>query len=162
MDVEPLIDEEVAAFLQSGISMHAAGVAPGNIPEITRVAGCRITPDRRTVTVYLVSSQGRKLLEEVRASGSIAVAFTKPRTHRTVQLKGVDARVVPVDPEDAKEVDRQVAAFDADLRAAGFPDRFGWTLAGGSPLGLAAVSFTPASAFVQTPGPSAGATLKCR
>ena len=162
MDVEPLIDEEVAAFLQSGISMHAASVAPGNIPEITRVAGCRITPDRRTVTVYVVASQGSRLLEQVRANRAIAVAFTKPRTHRTVQLKGVDARVVPVDPEDAADVDRQVAAFDRDLRAAGFPDRFGWTLAGGSPLGLSAVAFTPASAFVQTPGPSAGATLKCR
>ena len=162
MDDEPLIDEEVAAFLQSGISMHAASVAPGNIPEITRVAGCRVTPDRGTVTVYLVESQGRRLLENVRASRAIAVVFTRPRTHRTVQLKGVDARAVPVAAEDAADVDRQVAAFDAGLRAAGFPERFGWTLAGGSPLGLAAIAFTPASAFVQTPGPSAGTTLKCR
>ena len=157
----PLIDEEVAAFLQSGISMHAASVGPGNLPLITRVAGCRVAPDRRTVTVYLVESQGRELLESLRATGAIAVVFTKPGSHRTVQLKGTDAHAVPVRAEDAPDVDRQVAVFDAGLHKVGFPDRFGWTLAGGSPLGLAAIAFTPTSAFVQTPGPSAGTALKC-
>lgn len=162
MDAAPLIDEELAGFLQSGISMHAASVGPGNVAHVTRVAGCRIAPDRRTVTVYLVESQGRDLLEDLRAKGTIAVVFTKPKSARTVQLKGTDARIVPVRPQDAVDVDRQVGAFDADLRAIGFPDRFGWTLAGGSPLGLAAVVFTPTSAFVQTPGPSAGTVLKSR
>jgi hypothetical protein len=162
MDQGPLIDEEVAAFLQSGISMHAASVASGNIPRITRVAGCRVAPDRRSVTVYLVQSQGRELLDGVSESGAIAVAFTRPRSHRTVQLKGTDARAASVSADEAADVDRQVAVFDAELRTLGFPERFGWTLAGGSPLGLAAVVFTPTSAFVQTPGPSAGTTLQCR
>jgi hypothetical protein len=157
----PLIDEEVAAFLQSGISMHAASVASGNIPVLTRVAGCRVAPDRRIVTVYFVESQGRELLECIRATGAIAVVFTKPGSHRTVQLKGIDARAVPVHPQDAPDVDRQVAVFDAGLHKVGFPERFGWTLAGGSPLGLAAIAFTPTAAFVQTPGPSAGTALKC-
>jgi hypothetical protein len=160
MDAAPLIDEELAGFLQSGISMHAASVGPGNVAHITRVAGCRVAPDRRSVTLYLVESQGRELLEQVRANGAIAVAFTKPKSARTVQLKGSDARLVPVRPQDAIDVDRQVGAFDADLREIGFPDRFGWTLAGGSSLGLAAVAFTPSSAFVQTPGPSAGKALQ--
>jgi len=162
MSDAPLIDDELAAFLQSGISMHAASVGAGNAPQVTRAAGCRIASDRRTVTVYLVESQGRELLEVVRVHRAIAVAFTRPKTHRTVQLKGIDARVVPVLPDDAADVDRQVAVFNAELLAVGFPERFGWTLAGGSPLGLAAVAFTPAQAFLQTPGPSAGTTLKCR
>ena len=161
MEDAPLIDEELAAFLQSGISMHAASAGSGNLPQVTRAAGCRISPDRRTVTVYLVESQARALLEDVRTNGAIAVAFTRPKTLRTVQLKGLDARVVPVRPVDAADVDRQVAVFDAELRSVGFPDRFGWTLAGGSPLGLAAIAFTPAKAFLQTPGPTAGSTLKC-
>ena len=160
MDAAPLIDEELAAFLQSGISMHAASVGPGNVAHITRVAGCRVEPDRRCVTVYVVESQSRELLGHLRAKGTLAVVFTKPKSARTVQLKGTDARIVAVRPQDAVDVDRQVAAFDADLRAIGFPDRFGWTLAGGSPLGLAAVAFTPTSAFVQTPGPSAGQVLR--
>ena len=155
----PLIDAELAQFLESGISMHAASVGPGNVAELTRVAGCRVSPDRRTVTNYLVESQGRALLDRLSASGAIAVAFTRPRSHRTVQLKGTDARVQPVGAEDATAIDRQVAVFDAELRELGFPERFGWTLAGGSPLGLVAVTFTPTKAFVQTPGPSAGTVL---
>lgn len=162
MDAGPLIDEELAAFLESGISMHAGSVGPGNVPQIARAAGVRVAPDRRSVTIYLVESQARDLLEDVRANGAIAVAFTKPKSHRTVQLKGTDARVEPVKPGDAERTDRQVAAFDAELRSIGFHERFGWTLAGGSPLGLAAVTFTPTSAFVQTPGPSAGAAIKGR
>ena len=160
MQGAPLIDPELAQFLQSGISMHAAAVGPGNVPELTRVAGCRIAPDRRSVTIYFVESQATALLSHVRTSRAIAVAFTKPRSHRTVQMKGTDARVHAVDPADLADVDRQVAAFDAELRSIGFPDRFGWTLSGGSPLGLAAITFTPSCAFVQTPGPAAGSALK--
>ena len=158
----PLIDEELAAFLQSGISMHAASVGPDNVPRIARAAGVRVADDRRSVTIYVVESQATELIEGLRETGRIAVAFTKPRSHRTVQLKGNDARVAPVRPEEAADADRQVAAFDAELRSIGFPERFGWTLAGGSPLGLAAITFTPTSAFVQTPGPSAGTALRAR
>jgi hypothetical protein len=161
MDAAPLIDEELAGFLQSGISMHAASAGPDNVAQIARAAGCRVAADRRRVTVYLVESQARELLALVQANGAVAVAFTKPLSHRTVQLKGSDARLAPVQPEDALEVDRQVAAFDAELRSMGFPERFGWTLAGGSGLGLAAIAFTPRGAFLQTPGPSAGTVLKC-
>jgi|SRR5688572_9916117 hypothetical protein len=162
MDAAPLIDEELAAFLQSGIAMHAASVGPGNVAQIARAAGCRVAPDRRSVTIYLVESQGRELLEHLRAAGAISVVFTKPKSHRTVQLKGGDARIVEARADDLADVDRQVAAFDAELSSIGFPRRFGWILAGGSPAGLAAVAFTPTGAFLQTPGPSAGTALRCR
>lgn len=162
MDAAPLIDEELAAFLQSGIAVHAASVGPGNVAQLARAAGCRIAPDRRSVTVYLVQSQGSELLDQVRASGAIAVVFTKPKSHRTVQLKGGDARVIAPRAEDLADIDRQVGAFDAELSSIGFPKRFGWVLAGGSPAGLAAITFTPTGAFLQTPGPSAGSALRSR
>ena len=160
MSAEPLIDEELAAFLQSGIALHVASVGPGNVPHITRAAGCRISPDRLAVTVYLVESHGREVLEQLRANGRIAVVFTRPKTHRTVQLKGIDAQVSAPRPADMAEVDRQVEAFGEELRSIGFPDRFGRTLAGTSASGLAAITFRPTGAFVQTPGPSAGSALK--
>jgi len=162
MDAAPLIDEELAAFLQSGIAMHAASVGPGNVSHLARAAGCRIAPDRRTVVLYLAQSQGSEVLEQIRANGAIAVVFTKPTSHRTVQLKATDARVVAPRAEDLADIDRQVGAFDAELSSIGFPKRFGWVLAGGSPSGLAAIAFTPTGAFLQTPGPSAGSALRCR
>lgn len=160
METGALIDDELAGFLQSGISMHAAAVGSGNLAHLARAAGCRVAPDRRSLTVYVVESQARELLDALRANPVVAVAFTKPRSHRTVQLKGTDARVVGVPPDDFPDVDRQVAVFDAELRSIGFPERFGRTLAGGSLLGLAAITFTPSSGFLQTPGPSAGTALK--
>jgi hypothetical protein len=160
MSAEPLIDEELAAFLQSGIALHVASIGPGNVPHITRAAGCRVSADRLAVTVYLVESHGREVVEQLRANGKIAVVFTRPRSHRTVQLKGVDARVSTPRPADLAEVDRQVEAFGEELGSIGFPGRFGRTLAGTSASGFAAITFTPSAAFVQTPGPSAGTALR--
>jgi molybdopterin-containing oxidoreductase family iron-sulfur binding subunit len=58
---------------------------------------------------------------------------------------------------------------NADLRYTHKPSEAGAVAAGllsaingGSAAGIVAVSFTPPSAFVQTPGPAAGTVLKCR
>ena len=95
-----------------------------------------------------------------RANGAVAVVFTRPKTHRAVQLKGTDARVVEASAEDAHLVDRQVAAFNAELAAMRFPSQLGRTMLGGTRQKLAGIVFTPSCAFVQTPGPAAGTALK--
>src|SRR5690348_16283875 len=114
MPAPPILDEELAEFLQSGVSMHAASVS-GLTPQITRAAGCRVSQDRRTVTIYVAESHSQALLADLGANGAIAVVFTRPLTHRAVQLKGTDARVVEASAEDAALVDRQAAAFNSEL-----------------------------------------------
>ena len=152
------IDAELAAFLQSGISMHLA-TARGGVPQVTRGAACRIAPDRRRVTVYVIPAQSVGVLDDIAANGAVAAVFTKPKSHRTVQLKGTDARIGSVGPEDEELVRAQVEAFRAELASIGFPERMGSTLALGGTGALLAVTFTIASAFVQTPGPGAGKAL---
>jgi len=159
MPAEPILDAELADFLQSGVAMHAASTS-GRTPEVTRAAGCRVAPDRGSVTIYVVESHSEALLAAVRASGAIAVVFTRPTSHRAVQLKGIDARVVPPVDADLELIERQVDIFDAELASMRFAPQLGRTLLGGVRPKMAAITFTPSCAFEQTPGPAAGMALK--
>src|SRR6476620_5995618 len=51
------------------------------------------------------------LLEDVRRTGTIAVVFSRPADHRTLQLKGKDALIVPVEAGDAELSSRQIEIF---------------------------------------------------
>lgn len=159
MPGEPLIDDELAAFLQSGVSTHVASRDAANLPLLVRGVGCRVAPDRTRVTVFLRASQCGRMLADFAANGAIAFVASQPSTHRTVQLKGTDAAVEPARPADRLLVESQRAALADDLVTIGFDRSFPETLLGGEAADLVAVSFTPSAAFVQTPGPGAGAPL---
>ena len=69
-------------------------------PHLMRAVGCRLSHDRRRVTVLLPESGGREVLEDLRDNHQIAVVFSRPSSNLTVQLKGNDATVTPSGPED--------------------------------------------------------------
>lgn len=155
----PLLDEAHAAFIQSGVSVVAASRDSGNAPTLTRVIACRVTPDRGRVTVFLSRSQSGTLLDDVQTNRALAVVFCQPSTHRTIQLKTVDAAQVPLAPGDAERMAEQAELVIADLKLLGYGDalllaQFAYTVDD-----VTAVAFTPSAAFTQTPGPGAGARL---
>jgi hypothetical protein len=156
---EPVLDAEHAAFIQSGVSILAASRDTGNVPRIARALGCRVSEDRRRVTVYLAAFQAAPLLAAIRAEGAIAVAFNLPSTHRAFQLKGADAAVVPLDRSDVERARRYVDAFATDIGLLGYSAVIGRALLWFDPVELTGVAFTPAAAFEQTPGPRAGVRL---
>ncbi len=156
---EPLLDAEHAAFIQSGVSVVVAARDAGNVPRLARALGCRVADDRRRVTVYLGAFQAAALLAAIRAERAIAVAFNMPSTHRAFQLKGVDATVAPLDRTDVEHARRYVDAFSTDIGLLGYTDAYGHALLWFEPAELTGVSFTPAAAFEQTPGPRAGVRL---
>ena len=156
----PLLDEEHAAFIQGGVSINAASSGPGNLPAVSRALGCRVSADRRRVTVFLAVSRSATLLEAISASRRIAVAFSLPSTHRTIQLKGTDAALAAIETGDHELAERYTRAFASDLAAAGYSEVVARTLLAHQRSDLAAVEFSPTAAFTQTPGPGAGAPLK--
>lgn len=155
----PLIDEELAGFLQSGLGVHAASRDAAGVPCLMRGIGCRVSPDRRRVTIFLLASQCGRLLADFAANGAIAFVASLPSTHRTVQLKGTDARAGAPLPDDEALVARQRAAFADQLVRAGYAPEVARTLVGGDWDDVVAVTFTPTAAFAQTPGPGAGNPL---
>ena len=156
----PILDAEHAAFiLLPGISMTAASRGARNLPEAGRVHGCRVASDRSRVTVLLPADQYPALVEALRASRAIAVVFSQPSTHRTIQLKGKDAVVEAPAPGDAAVAAQATESFAVGLGALGYNEAVVRAGVWYEPTALVAVSFTPCAAFQQTPGPRAGAPL---
>ena len=156
---DPLIDADLFEFLQSGVSLHVASRNAANVACISRGVGCRVSRDRREVTVFIHRSQCHELLANFADNGTIAFVGSEPSTHRTVQLKGRDARQSTLERDDERLVADQSALFAAGLVRLGYDPALGFTLLGGEREDIVAVTFTPSSAFLQTPGPGAGDPL---
>jgi len=155
----PLLDEAHAGFIQGGVAIVAASRDGGNAPNLARAIACRVAPDRQRVTVFLSRSQSGTLLDDIRLNRTLAVVFSQPSTHRTIQLKTVDAAVVDLAPGDAARMAEHAELVIADLKLLGYGDALLRALFGHVPDDVSAVAFTPSAAFTQTPGPGAGARL---
>lgn len=153
------IDPDHAAFIQGGVSVVVSTRNADLVPDVARGCGCRVSHDRRRVTVLVETARGGSVLEDIAANGMIAVVFSRPSTHRTIQLKGTDARVVRATSADRATAERHLQAWADDMRSIGYAPEFSRAVHGVAGPGLTAITFTPSAAFEQTPGPAAGQRL---
>jgi len=160
MNQPALIDEELATFLCGPVSIYVASRAAGNVPVLVRASGCRVSSERRRVTLFLARSKSESVIEALRATRVVATVFTLPSSHRSVQLKGTDAEVAPPAAEDVEKVGRYIEAFAREINPLGYRPEMGRALLWLDADDLVALSFTPSAAFTQTPGPGAGAPLR--
>jgi hypothetical protein len=155
----PPLDEANAAFIRSGVMVSVASRDAHQVPSVTRALGCRVAPDRRRVTAFLARSQCATLLRDLRDTRAIAAVFSQPSTHRTIQLKGTDAVLGPPEPGDTALIEANRVALVREMAALGYTEVLVRTILAYEPADLVAVTFTPTSAFAQTPGPQAGKRL---
>jgi hypothetical protein len=149
-----------AAFLRGDfLSILASSRGPDNIPCVARALGCRLSPDLRQITLFFYSGEARELLEHIDGNGAIAAIFSVPSTHESLQLKGYDARNAAIQTEDPKLVNAYCEAFANHLANQGYPRDLIVALVTCDPGDLTAVTFTPAAAYSQTPGPRAGQAI---
>ena len=156
----PLLDDDHAGFIGGAVSIVVASRDAHNLPSIARATGCVVAPDRRAVSVFLARTQSPQLLADIEASGMVAVVYTRPSTNRSLQLKGTDARVRDLTAAEGARVTAYIEAFGAEITPLGHTVEQARTLFRCVDGELVAVEFTPTAAFVQTPGPGAGAALK--
>jgi hypothetical protein len=162
MTTEPetlLLDAARADFLTHHVSILVGSCSPDCLPSVARAYGCRVAPDRRSVTVFLSVAQAQQVLRDLRAGGGIAVVFSRPRTHETVQLKGARVQIAPLADGDREVMRAYGRSFSEEVGAVGFAGVFQSAIMSGVEDEAVAVSFTPTAAFEQTPGPSAGQPL---
>jgi len=159
----PLIDDTQAAFLQGGVSISAASSGARSdqtFPSLCRVLACEVAPDRRRLTVLVSRTQAAQLLQDVGESGRLAVVFSQPSTHRTLQIKGENAWVGPVSPQQLDAVRRHRDAFVSEVVPLGFPDPLVRLLLTCDDDDIVAISIVPVAVFDQSPGPRAGSMLQ--
>lgn len=155
-----LIDAELAAFMEGGISVNLASCDAALASSVARAIGCRVTDGGRLVRVLVSQQQAAKVLEHIAATGRVAVVVSKPSTHRTVQLKSDAARIEAACAGDLDAVRRYLDSFPAQLAELGYDPAMIRAFLACPEEDVRAVVFAPCAAFLQTPGSSAGRELK--
>ena len=153
------LDAALADFIQGGVSVVIASSNAGLESDVVRGCGCRVSRDLRRVTVLFDKSRDDRVLDDFAANGRIAVVFTQPSTHRTIQLKGTDAALARTASADRLVVQAHREKWIQELCQLGYTREFSAAVWGPLPEMLAAIAFTPTAAFQQTPGPTAGQAL---
>lgn len=154
-----MLDSDSAAFIQTGVSISLAACSIDRMPCMSRGLGCKILDDRRQLAVFVNGSQSTELLEDIRNTGRVANVFNLPSSNRTLQLKGVDARVSPFDPADLPLIEAHIAEFLAEVLPFGMTEDMIRALFAYRVDDLVAVVYSPNAAYTQTPGPKAGELL---
>lgn len=137
----------------------AGSAGTGDFPNLCRALGCRVDAHSGRVTVYFSAPQAADLLRDLEQTGKVAVVFSYPPTHRTIQLKGLDAKFGPARAGDMALVTAYQTAFAQCLQTLGFAEAMVRALLSVQVADLVAVTFTPEVAFNQTPGARAGVLL---
>jgi hypothetical protein len=155
----PLLESSHVELLPRLVSVNVGSRNAACVPSVVRGLAVKLSADRRVLTVFVPASQSAQLLDDVRATRTVAVVLSEPSTHRTIQLKGVDAAVVPLEPGDHETIARYARGMVADLAPFGYPESLFGAVLACAPEDVAAIRFTISAAITQTPGPRAGEKL---
>jgi hypothetical protein len=153
------IPAELLAMMVRGVSVIAASHDAQLRPSLMRAVGSAVAADGSDITIYLVREQSRQLLQDVAAGGRLAVVFSEPSTHRSVQLKAARAQLRDATPQDAAVLARYLASMEHEIECVGHSAPFARAMLAHRLEQVVAVRFVPEQAFEQTPGPRAGTKL---
>ena len=150
---------DLVAMMARGVSVIVGSRDAKLRPSIMRAVGSRVEADGRDITVYLSRPQSRQLVQDLAATGHIAVVFSVPSTHRSVQLKASRVEMRNADADDAPVLARYLASMEHEVQQVGFAPPLTRAMLAHRLEDVVAVRFTPEQAFDQTPGPKAGTKL---
>jgi len=156
---ERILSDDVLAFLQRRVLVSVASRNADRVPSVVRCVGFRADRASQGVTAFVVARQAEHVLADIRATGQVAMVFSEPSTHRTLQLKGERAIVGALEDGDWPAIGAYGEAAVAELAPLGYAEAWTRTLVECTPAQVLAVRFVPSSAFAQTPGPRAGERL---
>jgi hypothetical protein len=154
-----LLAPEHIALIDKGVSAIVASRDAALRPSLMRAVGSHITPDGREITVFLARSQSRQLLQDLAATGQIAVVFSQPTTHRTLQVKGGSISGRAAAEHDLPVLQRYLESMEYEICSIGHRAEVVRAMLAFRLEDLVAISFSPAEAYDQTPGPKAGSVL---
>jgi general stress protein 26 len=150
------LSPDLLAMMARGVSVNVATRDERLRPSAMRAMASHVDVAAGTVTVYLARRQAAQMLRDIAANGRIAVMFSEPATHRTVQLKAAAATCRDATGDDRATLDRYLAAMEEEIERVGYPPRLTRAMLACRLDDLVAITFAPAQVFEQTPGPQAG------
>lgn len=159
-----LLTNDLVDFMLGPISMKAGSCSRALLPSISQAYGCRVSRSSSSVgvdevCVFLSEARSAAVLRDLRDGGAFSVVFSRPTTHRTVQLKAAAVRMEPLQPGDQALIDRYGLRASDELIALGYSPEFSRALMAPDISDAVCVCFVPTAAFDQTPGAGAGQPL---
>lgn len=150
------LDPSIAEFLVGVTSMSLSTRDAQLIPSVAKAFGCTVSADRRTLTVFADGGQTPQIAADLAAGSPLAVVFSLPATHRTVQIKATAVTVSPATPSQRVRARMHVDAVVEHLVQLGYEEAPLRAFFGFDPEALLALRFAPTAVYAQTPGPRAG------
>jgi hypothetical protein len=147
------LSEELAEFVEGGLSMLIGTRDAALRPQVERAVGAFVSPDRESVTAYLNKALAAKTIANLNDNGRVALTFSRPYDHRTLQLKGQLIGLRDGTEEDRVKQERWLAGFVEHLYIIGLPRSVVRQL---KIFPSVAVTMRIEDIFDQTPGPGAG------
>jgi hypothetical protein len=153
------LNKQQIGFMESGVAITAASHDIENRPVLGRMMGCRVAADGARITLFLSRVKYPLLLDAFRRSGKVAASFTEPSSNQSIQVKGEGAELVEMLTGDPERIAACFDLFTADLERINIPRVLAEAVQAFHPGDIAAISFTPTVAFIQTPGAKAGSPI---
>ena len=159
MPLGPLTDEH-CAFITGSVSVIVGSRGSTLQPSVMRAVGVRLLEDESALKIYLERSRSRTLLDHVAAHGHVAVVFSRPTTHETLQVKSRHARLASdIDDADWAAIVHYGPRLAAEIASLGFSAAFCGALLACQREDAVALWLQPEAVYDQTPGPVAGRRL---
>jgi hypothetical protein len=152
-----VFSDELLEFMESGVSTLIGTRSRELLPECARGCGAVVGTDRHSLTVFVAEALAQRTLANLADNGEIAITFSRPVDHRTLQVKGKVIEVRPVTPAEQIVQERYLASFVEQLYWIGMPRSLTRRL---HHTPAVALTLQARSLFVQTPGPTAGQKLE--
>jgi hypothetical protein len=159
MSAPSLLPPQVVAMMARGVSVIVASRDLANRPSVMRAVGSLVEEEGRSITVFVSRHQSRQLVQDVAATGHIAVVFSEPSSHRTVQVKATRASLRSAGPADQPALERYLASMEHEIQLVGYAPPLTRAMLAHQLEDVVAIAFSPEQAFDQTPGPRAGEVL---
>lgn len=155
------LDPAILALLAGPVAICIAGRDPELRPSLCYAYGCRVVDGGAMLRLILSRSEAGSVLRDIAANGHVAAVFSDVRSFRTLQIKGMDARVEASDPADRAYSQAHCHNVAEELVTLGYapgPARGYFTAP--EEADCITIAFSPAEVFQQTPGPNAGERLR--
>ena len=152
-----MISEDLARFLEQGLSVLIAVRDENLAPYGVRVSAVAVDEDRTHITAYLHRSVAPKILKHLEDNGQAALGFGRPTDHRAYQVKGIFVGSRVCGPRERGFIQQQFEEFRRELEAVGIPRTM---TAEWKSWPSVAIKLRVTELYAQTPGPGAGEAMR--
>jgi hypothetical protein len=159
MAAPSLLPPDLLSMMDRGVSVIVGSRDQALRPSVMRAVGSQVADDGRSITVFLSRRQSRQLIQDISANGHVAVVFSEPATHRSVQVKSSRAVIRNAQAADEPVLARYLASMEVEVQRVGYPPPVTRAMLAHRLEDVLAITFEPEQAFDQTPGPKAGTPL---